>query len=344
MPSSDDNDYLEFSSNGTYPYIGIIGSHICRVTSNAAGSVGLQIYKDDNNYMELGWGKTDDEAYIYSKGVLKLWPNQDTGDYLEFSSTGTVPIIKRIGGNDIELQSDDATWMLLLWRDDVSNWMNFGFNKADHYTQLRSTGEFRLITNNDTDNYLEFSTVDNVPIIDAPTSNLVISGNSLIYIKAGNDIDDYFYFATTSNIASLFPSEDKAHNLGGPSDSFDHVYSDDFDNTSPFEEFVDPLSDLKNIKSNLDKTKIDYTSLPDFIRTHTRDAERHVWGKRMVINDKTQEEEEQDYIIERAPKDVIEDEGWSVNRMAVFLYQACQKLQEQNEQLDLRIKQLEIVK
>ena len=161
-----------------------------------------------------------------------------------------------------------------------------------------------------------------------------------IQLMPSSDENDYLYFITAANIAQLLPVENKVHNLGSAALSYDHVYADDFDNTSPFQEFANPLADLKKIKGKND-TEIDYTSLPDFVRTHTRDPKKHVWGKKMVMNEETKEEEEKDYIVERAPKDVMEDTGWSVNRMAVFLYQTCQKLQEQNEQLEARITELE---
>jgi hypothetical protein len=43
---------------------------------------------------------------------------------------------------------------------------------------------------------------------------------------------------------------------------------------------------------------------------------------------------ETDVIVERAPKDVVEDEGFSINRMCIFLYQAVQALTAKVEALE----------
>ena len=253
-----------------------------------------------------------DQQGITSAGAWYLKPSGDTDDYLEFSTIGGVPFITIQGGGWLKIDGGNDTYLTLDCDDDGGYTIVHGatfktglyWNEGWGCTYLYTAGTFRVMPNSD----------DN----------------------------DYLYFITAANIAQLLPVENKVHNLGSAALSYDHVYADDFDNTSPFQEFANPLADLKKIKGKND-TEIDYTSLPDFVRTHTRDPKKHVWGKKMVMNEETKEEEEKDYIVERAPKDVMEDTGWSVNRMAVFLYQTCQKLQEQNEQLEARIKDLEKV-
>ena len=46
---------------------------------------------------------------------------------------------------------------------------------------------------------------------------------------------------------------------------------------------------------------------------------------------------EQERVLERAPKDVIADEGFSINRMCILLYQAVQELTAKVEDLERQV-------
>jgi hypothetical protein len=241
---------------------------------------------------------------LRNDAAIKLQPSGDTDDYLSLTTESGVPKINIIGGNQYHMTSDDADYIVNIWWDDATHYFYLGYNKSSHYGIIRCTDAMRM--------------------------------------WASNDTNDYLYFATAANIAGLYPQEDKVHVLGSASLSYDHVYADDFDNTSPFEIIPEPLEKLKAIASKkvMDPKQgeidaLDYTSLPDFVRTHVRDPTKDVVEE---FNDPVMGDTQQ-RVIERAPKDVIADEGFSINRMCILLYQAVQELTAKVETLEAQIAQ-----
>lgn len=228
---------------------------------------------------------------ISSDGPISVKPNGDTDDYLDFKTTSGETIIKRIGGNKVIIESDDATYVVLTVKEDTAKELQVRWKKDTDVAQIFTNAELQIIVN--------------------------------------SDATDYWFFSTGSNIASLLPVEDKVHCIGSATLSADHMYSDDFDNTSPFEKFDRPVDELKKIKDK--DGRLDYASMPEFVRTHIRDPAKN----------KTEEYEDehgniQHRVIERAPKDVIANEGWSVNRMVILLYQAVQELTDRLEKLEVK--------
>jgi len=209
----------------------------------------------------------------------------DTDDYIEFSMDSNTPMLSIIGGTGyLRLESDHVGVVALNWWEDLTHRGSIYWDKTNDKFILYAVG-------------------------------------GSILLQPNADTDDYLYFSTASNIAYLLPVENKMHYLGSASLSFDHVYADDFDNTSPFKNFIDPLTDLKKIKGNLFEDAIDYESLPEWVRSHSRNPNKHI-------------RDSEGKIIKRAEKDVIEEKGWSINRMCIFLYQTCQKLLERIEDLE----------
>ena len=269
-------------------------------TATDHGSLGGLADDDHDQYLLVDGSRDGTGNQLFGGDVTVK--GGDADDYHIFTTNSDIPEMKIIGGGMNKITSDDATWVRTQWHDAVNDFLEIGY--------VKSSNNARIYT------------------IDL----LTIKGGTDIRITPSNDDDDYWYFKTSANVASILPVEDKAHNVGSPSLSADHMYADDFDNTSPFEKFDNPLEELKKVKDK--DGKLDYASLPDFVRSHSRNPSKHIWGKKMAINVETGKEEEQDYIIERAPKDVIEPEGWSINRMVVLLYQALQEATARIEALE----------
>lgn len=230
---------------------------------------------------------------LYSDGNIILQPSGDTDDYIEIYTSGNTPYIGVTGGEVLTLsRPGDGNFRLNIQRSS-SNF--FQIAKYLTYASLYSQHDIRIF--------------------------------------ADNDSSDYLYFSTATDIASLLPVEDKIHCLGSAALSYDHVYSDDFDNTSPFEKFAKPLDELKKIKDKKKDGKdvLDYESMPDFVRSHTRDPKKNKYETYIDDNG-----DEQQRVIERGPKDIICDEGWSINRMVVLLYQAVQELTAKVEALEAK--------
>lgn len=231
---------------------------------------------------------------IRAASDIRLQASGDSDDYISFLTASGIPQIYRVGGGDIYMTSDDATNVTTQWREDASWFGQWSWRKDSNVFRCYAKGAVQFMVSGDT--------------------------------------DDYWYFSTAANIASLLPVEDKVHNIGSAVLSADHVYSDDFDNTSPYEKVDKPLDKLKAIKDKKDKDDkavLDYASMPDFVRSHYRDTSK----------DKIEEYEDehgntQQRVTERAPKDQIADEGWSVNRMVLFLIQAVQELTAKVEALE----------
>jgi hypothetical protein len=251
--------------------------------------------------VDCGGQILDNVGALKNASAIKFFGSDDTDDYLALTTASSVPTWTLTGHPIMDLKSDGA------------------------YAKLRIYDEESYIECNDgTNSFLFYQ--------GAAYSALIC--NRDFRMRATGDSDDYLYFATATHIARLLPVEDKIHCLGSASLSYDHVYSDDFDNTSPYEKIDKPLEKLKAIKDkkdDKDKDVIDYTSMPDFVRSHTRDPAKN---KYETYTD--EQGNEQQRVIERGPKDIVCDEGWSVNRMVLFLIQAVQELTQKVEDLEAK--------
>ena len=204
------------------------------------------------------------------------------------------------------------------------------------------TGERNIIsdaalnfkTSGDIDDYWQIYTVSNIPVFRSyGGSDCIITADGNIRIMPDIDFDDYWEFTTSGNVATFQPADDKVHLIGSPVRSADNIYSDDFTNTSPFKKFDSPISELKKITHKDDK--IDYESIPEWIRTVARDPAKQVIHRETRTNP-SGEEEEYDVVDKRAPKDVVLNNAWSVNRMVILLYQALQEATARIETLEAR--------
>jgi hypothetical protein len=125
---------------------------------------------------------------------------------------------------------------------------------------------------------------------------------------AANDVLNWTA-AAIKVIVPFHPNADKTTDMGTTGAlRWDDIYADDFVNESPYMKFDSPLSELKKIKDKKDKDdkdKIDYDSLPDWVRMteYKRDEDGNKTGE----------------------KDQLNKQGFSVNRMVVFLWQALQE-------------------
>jgi hypothetical protein len=142
-----------------------------------------------------------------------------------------------------------------------------------------------------------------------------------IRMWASDDTSDYWYFATAADIASILPIEDKVHLIGSAALSADNMYSGDFTNTSPYTRFPTALADVQAITDKGPDT-LDHESIHPWIRQVARDPE------------KTANRDREKPLDTQAPKEVILDNAWSVNRMVMLLIQAVQQLAAKVEQLE----------
>lgn len=172
------------------------------------------------------------------------------------------------------------------------------------------------------------------------TVNLIV-GKKLIFDSDADD-NNYIYAAAENQLnvsveatevwrwfASLIscrlpfhPAADKTLDMGTTGAlRWDDIYADDFVNESPYKKFDSPLSELKKIKDKKDKDdrdEIDYNSLPDWIRQTEYKWEKNEAGNMEKVGEKTE----------------LNKQGFSVNRMVVFLWQALQQALTRIEALE----------
>jgi len=104
-----------------------------------------------------------DPSIISSANEIIIAPSGDEDDYLEFSTTDNIPIIKRIGGRVLFLESDDPDFIDLVLYKDGSNLLNLTWSAAESI--IGSTAPISLQSSNNQIDYIQLTTVDNVPII-----------------------------------------------------------------------------------------------------------------------------------------------------------------------------------
>lgn len=104
---------------------------------------------------------------LKGSSAINLKTSGDNDDYLEFTTPSNSPVIKRIGGARIRVESDNASEVGFRIRKDSSNYIGLTFDKTSSYGKILSTHEIRIHSNGDTDDYFVFSTSGDVPIITA---------------------------------------------------------------------------------------------------------------------------------------------------------------------------------
>jgi len=114
------------------------------------------------------------------------------------------------------------------------------------------------------------------------------------------------------------------HIIGQPALSADNMYSDDFTNTSPYTRFPNALADVQAITDKAPDT-LDHASIHPWVRQVARAPE------------KTANRDREKPLDTEAPKEVILDNVWSVNRMVVLLWQAVQQLAAKVEKLEGKV-------
>jgi hypothetical protein len=175
----------------------------------------------------------------------------------------------------------------------------------------------------------DVTTVDDVIVgddIDLNTGGKIIfdidaDANNQIYAAAENQINVIVEGIETFRIfgsqisarVPFHPNGNKAISSGVTGTSvWDNIYADDFVNESPYQKFDDALADLKKIKEK--DNKIDYASLPEWVCTieKKKDKDGNPTGEKTEKN----------------------TQGFSVNRMVVFLWQALQQALTRIEELE----------
>lgn len=133
----------------------------------------------------------------------------------------------------------------------------------------------------------------------------------------------------------LKTAADKSKDIGATGVAWDNVYADDFVNESPFMEIDRPLDAIKSIKAK--EGRLDYGSLPDWVRTFNRDHSQDKTHTETVMGedaDGLPVERVITVMDEVGPKSIIAERGYSMNRMIVLLYQALQEATARIEALE----------
>lgn len=87
---------------------------------------------------------------IMSAGSLKFKPSGDNNDYLELFTPSGTPIIKRIGGNDIQFHADGGSPIVFFYSSGVPK-LSFGWNDGSTQGELESVGGWLFSTLNNSD-------------------------------------------------------------------------------------------------------------------------------------------------------------------------------------------------
>ncbi|MHC4867888.1 MAG: hypothetical protein ACYTEX_27775, partial [Planctomycetota bacterium] len=92
--------------------------------------------------------------------------------------------LSRVSGQLFYFVSDDANFVIIELRDDASNYGRIWFHKTSHNMALVSTGPLYFYMNNDTDDYVEWTTAAHIPHLKTvgscelhiePTGNLLLA-------------------------------------------------------------------------------------------------------------------------------------------------------------------------
>ena len=167
---------------------------------------------------------------------------------------------------------------------------------------------------------------------DTDETQLVLRGNGSNIVTLDFDDDSAVLKADLTVGNDIFTDGDKTADIGATGIAWDNIYADDFVNESPFMEIEQPLDAIKAIKAK--DGKLDYDSLPDWIRMTERDHEKDKTHEELITDDRTGKQKTITVIDEVGPKTIISERGFSMNRMILLLYQALQEATTKIEALE----------
>ncbi len=108
---------------------------------------------------------------IVNSGVINIKPSGDIDDYLEFSTINNVPIITIKGSHYFQLKSDDTYSVMQRIQENATKYLELKWDKQLVHASIASSHALRLIASGDFTNFIQCSTVANVPKIDAIGGN-----------------------------------------------------------------------------------------------------------------------------------------------------------------------------
>jgi hypothetical protein len=117
---------------------------------------GGTIFFDDENLTTTGLitggslTLTDSPSVISSANAINLKPSGDADDYIEISTTSSVPGFKRIGGSGLDILSDDAINVYLWITEDGTHYGTFNWNKTSDTLNITSTHNLQITASSGT--------------------------------------------------------------------------------------------------------------------------------------------------------------------------------------------------
>jgi len=201
LKPNDPDDYLSYSLVSDESLLKAIGSDFILQTDQAQANFEFQnddsvnqqiVLRVDKDYSQIRLVTDDSESLVMTKfnatdatyprnflirnndtdGVILLMPNNDNGDYIQFSSDATNPFITSIGDGDLNLYTDGGNIHIKAGAD-TTDYVRFStssniprislFSPNGGYGEIFSSQEIHLIPSNDLSDYLNFQTINNIP-------------------------------------------------------------------------------------------------------------------------------------------------------------------------------------
>jgi len=139
---------------------------------------------------------------LFAEGYINLYSEEDKTEGIRIEKTGFgdgEPTLRTIGSDSFLIASDDATWVRWLVFGDVFTYSVLQVNKKYNYAQWANTGSFLINTNSEADDYINFTTKNNIPEIKFQGSEgRLTSMLNRIYVNASLKVsqnvtaDNYF--------------------------------------------------------------------------------------------------------------------------------------------------------
>lgn len=146
--------FIVNASHGEVFSVNKTGEHVNITSSNTRVSGNLTVTENLST------------TNITSNNDINIKPSNDLDDYIRFS-TGSifadVPSIEIIGGTTVYVKSDQA-YTYLSMVEDMTHQMWFGWDNGNDLGSMSSTHDFAIQTG-DYDDYIEFQTSNNIPVI-----------------------------------------------------------------------------------------------------------------------------------------------------------------------------------
>ncbi|HDY88679.1 MAG TPA: hypothetical protein ENH82_11295, partial [bacterium] len=158
---------------------------VSKLSINGGLHVGGDSDAGDNNLLVDGTATVNalvlggNPSIISSANVIHIKPSGDADDYLEYYTSSDIPIIKRIGGSEIYIESDSGTKIELALRENVNNYLSIVWDISNNEGDIRSTNAINFRTSYPAGQYIQFKTVGAVPTINTiGPSDLEITSSS----------------------------------------------------------------------------------------------------------------------------------------------------------------------